>query len=82
MNKKKYIQPQAEIVRLNLKGRVLYEADQNYNGGGMTMITDSKGKQVSSGNVKTAQENTEEDEVGAKGFHPWGNNSYNLWDDE
>ena len=54
MNKKKYIQPQAEIVRLNLKGRVLYEADQNYNGGGMTMLTDSKGKQVSSGNVKTA----------------------------
>ena len=29
-----------------------------------------------------AEENTEEDEVGAKGFHPWGNNSYNLWDDE
>ena len=82
MNKKKYIQPQAEIVRLNLKERVLYEADQNYNGGGMTMLTDSKGKKVSLGNTKTAPVNTVEDEVSAKGFHPWGNNSYNLWGDE
>lgn len=82
MNKKKYIQPQAEIVRLNLKERVLYEADQNYNGGGMTMLTNSDGKEKPLGNIKDAPENTVKDEVGAKGFHPWGYNSYNLWGDE
>lgn len=81
MNKKKYIQPQAEIVRLNLKGRVLYEADQNYNGGGMTMLTNSKHKQVSYGNVKTAEENQEEDEVGAKSFHAWEDGGLTGWGD-
>lgn len=81
MNKKKYIQPQAEIVRLNLKGRVLYEADQNYNGGGMTMLTNSKGKEKPLGNTTTAPENTEEDEVGAKSFHAWEDGGLTGWGD-
>ncbi len=82
MKKKNYIKPNAEIVRLSLKGSMMYEGPNNFNGGGMTMLQDSKThKPVSVGNINTAQENTEEDEVGAKSFNMWDVGKHNGWGD-
>lgn len=82
MKKKNYIKPNAEIVRLSLKGSMLYEGPNNYNGGGMTMLQDSKThKPTSVGNTSTAGENTEDDEVGAKSFNMWDVGKHNGWGD-
>ena len=81
MKKKNYIKPNAEIVRLSLNGRMLYEGPNNYNGGGMTMLKDSKHKDIYVGNINTAQENTEEDEVNAKPFSAWEDGELKGWGD-
>lgn len=81
MKKKNYIKPNSEIVRLKLKGSMLYEGPNNYNGGGMTMLQDSKHKPVSVGNTITAPENTEPDVVGAKPFSAWEDGELMGWDD-
>lgn len=82
MKKKNYIKPNAKIVRLSLKGSMLYEGPNNYNGGGMTMLQDSKThKPVSVANTNTAQENTEEDEAGAKSFSAWEDGGLTGWGD-
>lgn len=81
MKKKNYIKPNAKIVRLSLKGSMLYEGPNNYNGGGMTMLQDSKHRPVSVGNINTAQENTEDDEAGAKSFSAWEDGGLTGWGD-
>ena len=60
---------------------MLYEGPNNYNGGGMTMMEDSKHKRVSVGNINTAPENTEDDEVGAKSFSAWEDGGLTGWGD-
>lgn len=81
MKKKNYIKPNAEIVRLKLKGSMMYEGPNNYNGGGMTMLKDSKHKDVYVGNTITAPVNTEDDEVNAKSFSAWEDGGLTGWGD-
>lgn len=81
MKKKNYIKPNSEIVRLKLKGSMLYEGPNNYNGGGMTMLQDSKHRPVYVSNTNTAPVNTEADEVGAKSFSAWEDGGLTGWGD-
>lgn len=81
MKKKNYIKPNAEIVRLSLNGSMLYEGPNNYNGGGMTMLRDSKQKPVSVGDTSKAQENDVDDEVNAKSFSAWEDGGLTGWGD-
>lgn len=74
--KKTYIKPNSELVGLFLNGRIMYE------GGQMYTPTASGGKEKAQENINNTKEEEGDGVAGAKGFHPWGNNSYNLWGDE
>ncbi|MDD6854322.1 MAG: hypothetical protein PUD58_08505 [Prevotella sp.] len=80
--KKTYIKPESIVIVLNLHDRVMYEGPNNYNGGGMAMLQDSKThKPVSIANTDSAPENTEEDECGAKSFSAWDEGGLSGWGD-